>query len=563
MSRAERITLALALAAVFVASVLYPRRGLPNRYSYHQDAVAPLRALGFFERYANPKANVGDKYPTFAYLYFGAAARVALALRDDPQAAALLEIARERGPDGWALQIDPTLWVDMAPYEDALSDMIAAGRIASALANVLLALATGLLAARLFGGRRDQQGDLSVPANAASRPRPPPHVRTIAAALVGFNPYVIYYGHTMNVDAPCLAFALFAMYFVARGTTSGGYQSAVLAGVAAALAVATKDQIAAWLAFVPLALIGLELRWRRAGRPSPRAVRRAIVAASAFFVVYAFAANLVFDADGWIRHARFGLSSDVRHQYDMVSEFRQEDPLRAIGYLIIYVATYLYRSAGPAGAVLALVGLGYGLARLRAATLLLLLPSAGYLVVFVLRMGLAYPRHLLPVYLPLWILGAAAIAALLYARRPTLRAGGWVGCALVLMVVWRGATVNRLWAHDPRARAAAWIAESLPAGWSVVALTNHATPPPKIPADSPQRWTSGRDFVEAVEALDPPMRIFVRSTVLRTVVRPQHPEEERMRTEIPAVIEVFGREVWHPILDDIDAAPIVVIAAKP
>lgn len=525
----------VAVLLSLAAGVVGFRQGLPNLWSYHQDAVAPLRALGFLERYTDPPAVV-DKYPVGAYLLYGVAARAALAWRGDDSARALLALARERGPDAWTMQSDPNLWRELAPHRDAISDCIAFGRLACALMNALLALFGALLAGELC--------------SASARPW--------AALLLGLHPYDVYYAHTMNVDAPCLAFALAAAWLLARGLRTACAATFAACGVAAAAAAATKDQIVAWLAFAPLALALLWWRQIRRGAPRPPIARLLAAGALGFAAAYAVFANLIFAPGNWLAHARFGLSPEIREQYRMA-------PFTPAGLCTLLSNTFHYfvRSAGIAGAVLMVVGAAYGLLRRRAALLLLLLPAAGYYVVFVLRQGLTYPRHLLPVFVPLLVLSAGAIAATL---RPAgrRRVDGALLAGLALAVAWRGATVDRLWSSDPRERAAAWLAENLKPTDRVLCVTNHATPPPRIPDRVVARWSWAADLATAFRELDPTVVVRVVSTELFRVAGPVHPVLEPPGTNLGgvAVWQAFGRETWHPILDDIDAAPAVLILRR-
>ena len=78
------------------------------------------------------------------------------------------------------------------------------------------------------------------------------------------------------------------------------------------------------------------------------------------------------------------------------------------------------------------------------------------------------------------------------------------------------------------------------------------------------RAFSARDFQEALRELDPRVIVAVESTQLSLVVVPRHPDldEIRARSPLPILAE-FPRRVYHPILEDVDAAPVVVVFARP
>jgi hypothetical protein len=528
----------VVLAAVAFSATRGLDRGMPCHYSYHQDEIAPLRALGFLERYTDPVAGVVDKYTPAAYLYFAIPARIALELRGDEQAEALLALARERGPRAWDHQFEPSVWREMERFAPALSDCIVAFRLAAGFANVLVALGAGLLAWRLFA----------------------PWTGVLAALACGLSPYVVYYGHTANNDGPAFAFLMLGLAALAFLDSRRPVLAAAGAGIALALASAIKDQIAILVAFTPFALLALDFVRTRRGERALTDLTSRIVGCVAFVATYAVAANLVFDFAGYRAHAEFGMSQGITEQYMMA------DPYTADGllHLAIYTATYFVRSNGALGAVVMLVGLIFALRRRRDLVLLWLVPAAIYFVLYPLRRGVIYPRFLVPCFLPLLLLGCAALFEWVKADG-RLRIVGWFGVLAIGAIAQRGFTVNRLWERDPRVAAAEWIAANVPSSASILYVGNHAVPPPRPRSDAPRRWAHAADLKTAFAEVRPRVVARMMSTHIGLVVRPGYPWPiSAAEREALQIVAEFGRDLYepellHPILADIDALPGVLI----
>lgn len=533
--RASVLSTIAVLAAVLAVALIGTRRGMPCHYSYAQDAIAPLRALGFVARYADPPPGLVDKYAPFAYLWFGGASAVALAIRGDAQAEELWRLAREIGPNAWPAQYEPSVWKDREPLADALSDCIVAQQVASALAVVLLALAAAIIAGRFAA----------------------PGAAPLAAAAVGLHPYVVYYAHTSNNDAPGWAFLFAAIAALALAWERRAPLLAALAGVLAAAAMGMKDQLAIFLALVPVALLWIEARRRRAGLGLALHWRERWIAAGAFVVAYSFAANWWFGFAGWIAHLRFGTSKEVIAQYAMADL----STLSGAFSVLAYAGTYFVRSAGVAGCALMLAGLWLALTSRRTLGALLLLPALAFVVLYPLRTTHVYPRFVLPSLLPLMILGACAVDAWLRGGSRRARTAGVALAVCLVASLWRGVTVDRVFAHDPREAAARWLAEKVPAGTRVLFSSNHAVPPPRPPPQLPRRWADAPNLPELMASFRPQVLVRVESTYLKPVVVPQFPK--RPAQDAP-VLATFGYDAYepsllHPILQDVDALPVVII----
>jgi len=533
--RAAQGLTALVLVLVFCADTWHIRRGLPNHYSMHPDAVAPLRALGVVLNYTSLPDDLVDKYPTFAYLYFGVPAYVALRVRGDAQADTLLERAAREGPYVWRRQVDPDYWQEHEPYSDAISDCIVAGRLASAVAGVLLALGGAWLAATWFGVR----------------------AMPLAAVLVGLHPYSVYYAHTMNVDAPSFAFLMLGLAALSHSLKRGVMWSSVASGVLFALSAAIKDQMVGFIAFVAVAAVAVDrcLARTEQGR---RSVGRMAGAAAGFAITYLAAADLLFELAAWWRHAEYGLSPAIKAQYALpisMLEFQK------------YVLIYFARSADVAGAILMLGGLVFAVLRQRMLAVLLVVPALCFYVVFPMRLFMPYPRFLMVVFLPLLVLGAGWVATLLQTRgRPR-----WFGIAGVVLVAWvgvQGVAVNRLLASEPRYQAALWLQRNVEPGERVLVTSNAAMPPPLPPQHAARQWTRTVKLGVALAEFAPDYLVVVQSPKLYMQPVPErtdpvpyfHHAGWFLEAGFPRAIDktpltlwgLLDPSVWHPLANDID-----------
>lgn len=541
--RLPLLALLVVLAIVAYSATRGLHRGLPNHYSYHQDEIAPLRALGYLERYLDPVEGIVDKYTPAAYLWFAIPARIALELRGDEQARALLALAREHGPDAWPHQFEPSVWRDKEPYAEAISDCIVAGRLASGLAQFLVAIGAAWLARRLFS----------------------PWAGVLAAVACGLAPYVVFYGHTMNNDAPAFAFLVLGFAALFSSESKFPKLAAVTAGTSFALAAAIKDQIALLVAVVPFALLWVDRARRREGRAFVMAWRERAIAAIAFLVVYTVAANLVFDLPGYRAHVSFGMSSSITEQYMMA------DPTTAKGllYLLIYAATFFVRSCGWFGCLVMIAGGAFAWRRHRELFWILIVPAIAYFLLYPLRRGVIYSRFLMPCFLPLLVLGCGAIVSWTKAEGRARIAAGF-GVLAILAVGWRGYSIESLWDRDPRVAASRWIEANVPAERAVLYVGNHAVPPPRPRVGAPRRWAYSGDLDRALKEIRARYIARMMSTNINLVVVPRYPwpiEDEvraKMKQDGVVIVAEFGRELYeptiaHPILADVDAFPGVMI----
>jgi hypothetical protein len=130
-----------------------------------------------------------------------------------------------------------------------------------------------------------------------------------AAVVVLLTPLFVYYGKTANLDVPSLCFFAWAILALLRIVTRNQRRDYVLLGVAAAASVATKDQMYASVALLPVVPLVMATRdqaargWRRrlaGGLVDARLLSGAAAAIVAFAVFH----NVAFNLSGFLSHVK-------------------------------------------------------------------------------------------------------------------------------------------------------------------------------------------------------------------------------------------------------------------
>lgn len=294
-----------------------------------------------------------------------------------------------------------------------------------------------------------------------------------AAALACTVP-MVYYGRTSNLDVPALFWTSIALLIAVRSAMIGlTLRRAVLLGVAAAFAVATKDQ--AYGALVPslVAVAVLELRRRlpaSAQEPGTRQPWRAVAAlVGSGAVAYALANAIIIRPGRFASHVRFvtGYADsffNVQHP-TWITVLRPATPagfLQLLGDLVAATVTGM----GPVIPVVGLIGLaawwrGAPAARILTWSLL------GFVVLTLFPVRHMQYRYILPVAYPLALFAGAALA---WATRrgPVVAATAWLTAAAGLAVpLARSTDLTHQMMFDARYAAGEWIAASLSPGDSI------------------------------------------------------------------------------------------------
>jgi hypothetical protein len=286
----------------------------------------------------------------------------------------------------------------------------------------------------------------------------------LAPILLLGSPVFAFYARTSNVDMHYLFWVWLAFFFCETSTSVGGLR---WAGVAAALAVCSKEQVA------PLSAIAtLEAMWRasRLGPEGKRVPDSASAAAKAFrnwraaasvsaaaVLAYAIAWRLPFGFESWRLHHDF-----IFH----VAKYPRTYPATPVGFLGLGV-----QSMGQLQEVLGLpilVGIVLAIA-LRASWRGLgtrIVACLTYGLLFLGAIGYTYERFLLPFLLvgvPLAVRGYRA-AFDVWATRPSWRAV-LVGLALGTALT-GGPMMSWVMLKDPRYDVERWL-QHVPAGTTV------------------------------------------------------------------------------------------------
>ncbi len=312
---------------------------------------------------------------------------------------------------------------------------IAALIVAARLVNVLLALGIAALAMR-EGARAAPAAPAADAGGAWTRPW------IVAAALAGSAVFV-YYARTSNVDMVALFWAWLAFALAEpRGRSVGRYAGAA---AAAALAIATKEQIAPFAAVA--GLLALARAWRAEGRLSGPAGAALVVVAGA--LAYLVAWGLPFNASGWVAHHRFLFET---------AKYPRTYPatpagFAALGGRTIAMLPFALGLPVTAGLLLAILvrprlsGLG---PRAIAAAL--------YLVFFVASIGYVYPRFLLPLLVLALPVAVRATGTALERARPAARMA--LAAALLVLALPGGPVLDLVMLRDTRAGAGRWLSRN-------------------------------------------------------------------------------------------------------
>lgn len=291
-----------------------------------------------------------------------------------------------------------------------------------------------------------------------------PRAGAFAALITAFTIPFGFYSKVANLDVPYLFWFALSFYFyanVVKGNRPGdlyGY------AVAATLAICTKDQ-AYGLYLLPTLHIAL-LAWRTAGAGDssrPAAIlRRVSGPALAAIAVFAVVNNFAFNFNGFIGHVQILTGGQSGNFRMFSSDFDGQRQLLADA---LPQFRWMFGWTG-----LALVALGFwrtwklGPSRRHP---WVLLPAISYYLTFIAVIGYHYDRFWLPVALTLALMAGVALEWLFTskARQPF---GRLVAVAALVILVWRGSSVDALMLIDSRYDAERWLREHIPSGSTAV-----------------------------------------------------------------------------------------------
>ncbi len=415
---------------------------MPRHYDPSVDGVHPVLSLDAFDHAFSARHVVGHKYPRTHLVLVGGLQRLWLVLRhgvDDGNRRHddLMTQFTSRPARATSDQRD-----GLRPFADTIAELIIVARVVSALMGVGVVLALLAFARHLFGTG----------------------TAFLAAFLAALSSPLIYYAHTTNVDVPYLFWGMLALVFAVRAIERARSRDIILAAAFVALSGATKDQAFGWfLLTLPFVLWRIARPGALAAQPTRTFPLAAVLVAAATSAgLYGLAIGVPFDMAGVTAHFEHVFGAGVTPYRTFPST------PSGVWSLFLESVLHLDDMTGTTTLVLAAIGIVQLLWTRRSAALLMLVPLLSYGLTFLAPIGYVYMRFLLPVALLLFIPAAAVLVALL--RVPLLRYIAVVSVLLLLAVRMQEAVLLvEMLDDDPRARAEAFLEESVDAGAIVAA----------------------------------------------------------------------------------------------
>ncbi len=396
---------ALLLALVFL--VLNGRAldwGLPSSTGWAPDEVLPGDVVRGLE--SGFGGGWHERYPPLHYRVLGLVDGLILRLRDTP--------AHNPLP------------------EPVHSELALAGRLVSLLMGAGTVALVSLCAGRLYGARAG----------------------ALAALLVTGMPTLGFHARLATLDVPYLFWWSLSLWFGLRAFSRPGWAEWLGYGLAAAAAVATKDQayglyLLSWPAWIWLL-----------NRRAPVRAAQALGSLTAAGWAFAVAHRLVANASGFRSH----LSLVLGPASQPFQAFSRDLP-GMLG-LVDAILGQLSATLGWPAFCLALGAVGWAVARrLRGEELFMLASGASYVLTFLLAILYVYDRFVLPLGILLAVFAAGLLERGLGGRVRWQRglARALVG-ALVGLAVARALSTADFLAHDTRYAAESWLLAHTPAG---------------------------------------------------------------------------------------------------
>ncbi|MBX3027552.1 glycosyltransferase family 39 protein [bacterium] len=417
----------LALAAAL--DIWHLQWGLPNGdHSWAADAIGPITALGVARR-TFASWNSGWFYfkypPGWPFILV---------------AASLPYLGVLYATGGWR---HPTAEYPygFADPEHALFVLSMIGRLVAVACGVgITALAYGI-AARLFDRSTARW----------------------SAFLTATSYPLVFYAHTTNLDISYCFWLVLALYAAIRAAASDGWRAAALLGIAAAMALSTKEQGFAWLLPLPVLVWTLRVRaagWRALGGSATWAM---LGAGAATLLV---ANNAIVNPMGFVGRIAYLLGHPIGATQARLApvEFALWKGAKEWVYLD-HLRLGMDCSLGMP--LLLLAGCGMLLLwRHRLAAAWLLLPVVLQYYLSLRGLELITVRYLLPITVVAGILAAVTLARLQALARARWErvAATVVASAFALLSLARAVELDLLLRNDARYAAEAWMASHLPTG---------------------------------------------------------------------------------------------------
>jgi 4-amino-4-deoxy-L-arabinose transferase-like glycosyltransferase len=293
-----------------------------------------------------------------------------------------------------------------------------------------------------------------------------PLAGVLAAALLVLSVPFVYYAKVANLDVPYLFWFALSLLFLVRALQRARTIDFGLFALAAAAAVATKDQaFALYVLTVPFLTWEIVRRRRAEGAGLAAAVfdRRLVVLLGGGTVAFALLSGALFNPGGWLAHLHLiaGPASTAFRMFDRGLGGHLE-LLGQTARHLVFVMGWPSLLAALAG--LALVRRERGPHRVLLATLI---PALSYVAFFLLVVLYVYDRFLLPVALVLALFGGLALAR-------AIRSGSWppraATIAVLVFAAARAASVDVLLTRDSRYAVEDWLRREVGPGPMVAAV---------------------------------------------------------------------------------------------
>jgi len=337
--------------------------GLPTTVSWSQDNIAGFRALG---PVADWPEDWKGRYPPLQYFVLSAAYQPVLnSWKADGD---LVETP------GGQLSLAP-------PHAPKIGLLILIARVITMAMAVLAGIALFAAGLRITGSEF---------AGAAA-----------AVTLMTGAAYT-YFAHLANVDIPSIFWFCVSLYLFARAVSTRHALDCALLGVAAALAVGTKDALAGVYPGMALVLWLTDAQGLANGRAWLAAAWRSLwrvrwaVGLICFALPFLFLNGIFHNPEGYLERIRYWLDFDANTLHA-----RQQ---RYDGQIALLFATFSY-AAGAVGWPLLVAMIGatvYCLRRHARVALIVLTPVISYYLIVIARIDFVYSRFL---FAPLALLG--------------------------------------------------------------------------------------------------------------------------------------------------------------
>ncbi|MBU0753525.1 MAG: glycosyltransferase family 39 protein [Planctomycetes bacterium] len=441
--------LALLLVLALVLNFSFIDWGLPNHYTWGPDEVHPYLVLdGMKNRFSD---GWYGKYPPLHYMITALVYLPVLHASGDEEVEALFQAVQEYFEDFNPNldEIDPYLnEIDTAevilnpsyPFKTILSVLSLVNRALNALMTTLIVLVIYGAGKEYFGARAGLW----------------------AAFLVITHPIIVFYGHTMNTEAPMFLWMALTLYYYIRALKRQDLCSHLGLGFFAALATATKDQSLGLIALLPPVLLFARAASRSGKRPNLKELGRALLdknilgGAIVFITVFVLGTNLLFNWQGYQSHLKLNTPG--------LNMLERVYPLTVQGSLEYLWATLVLLNRTVSWGISALCVIGF-IAALRAGpqkALALALPAVSYFAVFMMYIGFLTPRYVTPLFLVMAFFGGKCIADFLALKGLPRMIRLAPALVLAGYLLWLGGGTDLLLKDDPRYEAEAWFRENIP-----------------------------------------------------------------------------------------------------